>query len=866
MNPEYAVYCDADRWFYDAPRRVAGERERGTLFEQKAGLALPPGWERLDNGDWTAFSPAGIRLPAQGWKIHVSAGPDNAGTVLRKAAEYCFAQRLAFKFVPSRYLLHIKNAKYADRAGSGKFLTVYPEDERRCEDSARELDRLLAGEEGPYILSDLRWGDGPVHLRYGAFARRYCHADDGGLVPAVADPEGKLVPDPRGPVFRLPEWVTPPEFLAPHLAARSADSLADLPYTVERALHFSNGGGVYAARDRRTGRPVVLKEGRPHAGLAADGADAVARLRREQQGLERLDGLDCVPRVQDSFTLGEHYFMVLEYIEGTTLNTLFARRFPLSEADPQPDRLAAHTEWAERLYRLVERAVRQVNDRGLVFGDLHMSNVMVSPDESSVTLLDFEAATPAEENRRQVVANPAFVAPADRRGKAIDRYALACLRLALFVPLTTLFPLDPAKAGHLAEIIADRYPVRRELLDQAVAEITGIPPAPAGAPERPAYLPVRPDDWPASRDSLVRAVLGSATPLRDDRFFPGDIAQFSSPCGGQSFGYGTAGVLYALQSAGVRCEEGEEWLLRRSKEPESGSPVGFYDGLSGVAWALARLGHRTAAGELADLVARQPLDGLNADLHSGLAGVGLSLLELSQLLGEEALQKTALRCAELTARRLSGTPAKNARAGLLHGASGAALLFIRLYECYQDTALLDAAATALRRDLARCVRDEDRGALLVREARRTMPYLGGGSVGIGTVLDDYLLHRADEEFATARAEILQAARSSFYIQPGLFRGVAGLILHLARTATPGDGLREDLRRLSELLAWHAIPRQGELAFPGEQLSRLSMDLSTGTAGCLLALGSVHRPDRAHLPFLPPLRRPTDRSQPGAEGK
>ncbi|GAA0476992.1 class III lanthionine synthetase LanKC [Streptomyces olivaceiscleroticus] len=874
MNPEYAAYCDADRWFYDAPRRVTEKQQGGGLFEEAACPAAPEGWEELHSGDWTALSPAGIRLPAQGWKIHVSAGLDNACTVLRTVTEYCFAQRIAFKFVPSRYLLHIKNAKYADRASSGKFITVYPVDDRHCEETARELDRLLAGEHGPYILSDLRWGDGPVHLRYGAFARRYCHGDNGELVPAVADPAGELVPDLRGPSFRLPEWVSPPEFLAPHLAARSAQSLTDLPYVIERALHFSNGGGVYAGRDRRTGRPVVLKEGRPHAGLAADGADAVSRLRREQWALERLAGLDCVPQVLDSFTLGEHHFLVLEYVEGTTLNTAFARQFPLSETDPPADRLAAHTEWAERMYGLVERAVRQVNDRGLVFGDLHMSNVMVSPDESSVTLLDFESASPAEEMRRQVVANPAFVAPADRRGTEIDRYALACLRLALFAPLTTLFPLDRTKAGHLADIIADRYPVRREALDRAVGEITGISPgtAPGTSPSAtavpsapPAYLPVRPGDWPAARDSMVRAVLAAATPQRNDRYFPGDIAQFATPCGGQSFGYGTAGVLYALQSADVRCEDAEEWLLLRSKEPETGTPVGFYDGLSGIAWTLAGLGHRAAAAELAHLVARQPLDGLNTGLHSGLAGVGLALLELARLLEEPTLHDTALRCAQLTADRLSAEPVGNARAGLLHGAAGPALLFLRLHERTGDPALLDAAATALRSDLTRCVRD-DRGALLVREPRRTMPYLGGGSVGIGMVLDDYLVHREDEEFATARTEIRQAARSSFYIQPGLFRGVAGLILHLARTSAPGDGRHQDVARQSELLAWHAIPYQGQLAFPGEQLSRLSMDLSTGTAGCLLALGSVHRPDRAHLPFLPPLRRPTGRSQPGADGK
>jgi hypothetical protein len=49
--------------------------------------------------------------------------------------------------------------------------------------------------------------------------------------------------------------------------------------------------------------------------------------------------------------------------------------------------------------------------------------------------------------------------------------------------------------------------------------------------------------------------------------------------------------------------------------------------------------------------------------------------------------------------------------------------------------------------------------------------------------------------------------------------------------------------------------QGQLAFPGHQMMRLSMDLATGTAGCLLALAAAFDEGAgAHLPFLPPPHR------------
>ncbi|MCW1098111.1 class III lanthionine synthetase LanKC [Streptomyces sp. RS2] len=889
MNKGYAVYCDADPYFYDAPHRTADRTGAARSRYAAASSPVPQGWQRHESGDWLALRPADADLPAQGWKIHVSACLDNAESVLDRVWRHCVAGGTAFKFVPSRYLLHQRNAKYADRAGSGKFVTVYPANEGEFERLVGELSELLAGEPGPHILSDLRIGEGPVHVRYGGFTRRDCYDADGELRPAVSGPDGALVPDLRGPVFRIPEWVDPPAFLRPHLDARSAVTVTGMPYTVESALHFSNGGGVYLARDTRTGARVVLKEARPHAGLAADGADAVTRLHRERRALERLSGLDCTPEVLDHLTVGEHHFLVLEHIDGKPLNTFFARRHPLIEADPGERRLAEYTDWALDVHARVERAVAEVHARGVVFNDLHLFNIMVR-DDDSVALLDFEAAHHVDEAGRQIVANPGFVAPADRRGVAVDRYALACLRLALFLPLTSLLAVDRQKAAHLAEVVAEQFPVDRAFLDAAVDEITRVDqstrtygnpglkegstpvdgskrldettrvhrPSETWRPTGP-VAPVRPDDWPRSRDSMAAAIRASATPSRTDRLFPGDIAQFATVGGGLAFAHGAAGVLYALAESGAgRDEDGEQWLLERTKRPPSGMPLGFHDGLAGLAWTLERLGHRDRALDLAELLLDQPLDHLGPDLHGGTAGLGLALESLAATTGQAALHSAALHCAELAADGLRGEGVQadrvgrgRARAGLLYGGAGRALFFLRLFERTRDSALLDLARDALRQDLARCVRGAG-GALQVDEGWRTMPYLGAGSVGIGMVLDDYLAHRADEEFARAANEIVAAAQAMFYAQPGLYRGVAGMVLHLGRTTAtaPGTGPGA-VRRQLDALSWHAMSYGDRLAFPGEQMMRLSMDLSTGTAGCLLAVASVLGDAPAGLPFLPP---------------
>ncbi|WP_181806140.1 class III lanthionine synthetase LanKC [Streptomyces shenzhenensis] len=849
MDGRYEVYALADGHFYDAPDRIGtGGPEAEPLFPT-ARRAVPEGWHAARSGDWLTMTPlaadgAPLPSPAQGWKIHSSATRANAERIAAIVWDYCVPRRIPFKFVPGPRLLHLRNAKYAGRDTSGKFVTVYPPDEDRLQEVLRDVGALLEGFEGPYILTDLRWDDGPLYVRYGAFARRYVVDERGALVTAVTDGTGKLVPDRRVPAFQVPEWVSLPEFLRPQLAAREATTVGELPYRIEKALHFSNGGGVYAGTDTRSGRRVVLKEGRPHAGLAADGADAVARLGRERAALEAVAGTGVVPEVRDWFTLGEHRFLVMDFLEGRPLNSFFAERHPLLTADPDPGAVRDYTAWALRIYRRVEEAVAKVHARGIVFNDLHVFNIMVGPDDESVFLVDFEAAAPVEENGRQVVAHPGFFAPPDRRGTDVDRYALACLRLALFLPVTTLFVVDRGKAAHLADVIAGQFPdVPGTFLEEAVAEITrGVP----------AARPVVPADWPHSRDSMVKAILAAATPERDDRLFPGDIAQFGDG-GGLGLAHGAAGVLLTLDQAGAgRYEEGERWLLDHTAPPPPGTPLGLYDGLAGVAHVLDLLGHRGRALDLVDGILRENWRSLSSDLYGGLSGLGLVLDSLADATGEPELRERAAEAARILVRRLAeplpDTPRQ--RAGLLRGATGPALFLLRRYERTGDAALLAAAGRALCRDLDRCVVQKD-GRLEVDEGWRTLPYLGDGSVGIGMVLDDWLVHGVDGTgaFERARAAVRTAATSRFYAQPGLFQGRAGMILHLARTGAGPDRLAAQI----DGLGWLAMAYQGQLAFPGHQMMRLSMDLATGTAGCLLALTAALDGDRAaHLPFLPPL--------------
>lgn len=198
-----------------------------------------------------------------------------------------------------------------------------------------------------------------------------------------------------------------------------------------------------------------------------------------------------------------------------------------------------------------------------------------------------------------------------------------------------------------------------------------------------------------------------------------------------------------------------------------------------MSYVLDHLGHRPEALKVLDICATELAgrwERLGLNLHGGLAGIGLNLLHFAAITGDLSLRSTAFDIARVVADRLGDEDAvgevsggSRSRAGLMYGSAGPALLFLRLYEQAGQPVLLDLARTALRQDLRRCVVRDD-GRMEVNEGWRTMPYLADGSVGIGLVLDQYLAHRSDDQFGDASGRIRRAARSPFYIVPGLFHG------------------------------------------------------------------------------------------------
>ncbi|MFJ5229709.1 class III lanthionine synthetase LanKC [Kitasatospora sp. NPDC088391] len=837
MKRTHHMFAGDDPLFYDHP--VAGSARRRFAATDRPA---PAGWRRDEGTSWLYLTPDGAELPDQGWKIHVSAVPGEAAEVIDLVSGYCLTAGLPHKFLVGPRVHHLNNSKYARRGSSGKLLAVYPADEAELQAALDGLGPLLAGRRAPYVLGDLRWQDGPLYLRYGAFRELWCTLESGERVLALAGPDGALVPDRRPPYFELPPWVEPPACVAAQLRADQAAAAgqAGLPYDIERALHFSNGGGVYLARDRADGGPVVLREARPLAGLDGAGHDAVDRLRTEARALRALAGLEFVPRLLGEFTVWEHHYLAEEYVEGETLRQFLARSNPLTRPDPSPADLARYTARALDVVDQLERAVEQMHARGWAFGDLHPANVLLRPD-GRVCLVDFEVAHRPDLDPGPSVGCPGYVAPHADAGFERDRYALDCIRLALFLPYTMLLDLEPGKSDQLADAMAEFFPVPAAHTERVRRGLRRPGAAPA--------VPAAPDLFGSGRadllaESLTRAILGSATPERADRLFPGDPAGLTD--GGWTLAHGAAGVLHALHVTGHPVEEAHtDWLWRAARRAADPRP-GLYGGLHGAALVLAELGREEQASELV----RRAADTTDPFLHNGLAGVGLTLAELHRRTGDDRLRSELDRVTEQLAAALAPGGLPPTGAGLLHGPSGIAEFFLRRYEDGGDAAHLDLAARALRADLAQC-RTSEEGAVNLLDGTRLLPYLGSGSGGVGLALGHYLRHRPDPEFAAALDGVLLAARAQLVIFGGLFHGRAGLLALLAEHRDR-PGTADLIDRQLRLLAWHAVPFRDGTAMVGDQLHRLSMDVATGTAGVLLAVhaaagGPLHLPGAAALP-------------------
>lgn len=837
MDLRYVAFTRADSHFYDRIR-TATRPDAPTDQHFKPAKSVDWSlWRRgPQSGPWNYFQPPDSVLPEQGWKIHCSATQANAQELLDTVSAYCGHNLVPFKFLRTAADLMFSNSKQANRTSSGKFITIYPADSVATQRVITELDELVTAADGPYILSDVRWNRGPLYLRYGAYLPMQTNDSFGDRVPAIRRPDGSLEPDLRGTSFRTPDWVQIPDFVrAQQDKLKSRDAF---PYSITEALHFSNSGGIYSALDD-AGINLVIKEGRPFTAPDANGRYAIDRICNEYDTLTHLADNPYSPSALNLFEREGHHFLVTERAPGAPLNQEIALRYPLIRADQTLSSRTEYRTWALGIAQQLTTAVESFHNAGIVHADLHPGNVMCSP--SGIRIIDFEMAHSIDEQPPRSTGAPGYTAPQQLTGIEADRYSLGCIELGLFVPLTTLLPLDRNKIPELIGYAVSRFDLPRAFCASLYSMLDAQPPEPADHPHR----------WDtSSRESLQRmdarlrcGILTTLDLSRADRLFPGDIAQFE--VNGYGIAHGSCGNLLADDLPTDTLETVLEWT-EHQVDSDTQPRFGFFDGLAGAVHTFRQLGRHSTADRWVETLRGVPLDALDSSLFGGLSGIGCLLLEESEscpaasstlALVTETL-RDRLPAARAHVRFTDGTPwATTGRGGLMRGPSGQALFWTRHYERTGDPRSLEHARQLVDIDLSVMQMCPD-GSMQLREERRTMPYLGSGSVGVGLVLLQLVRHVDEPRYASALLAISRAAAVEFTAQAGLLNGRAGLILflgELSKSPYAGADCEQTLAQQLQLLGLHSLNHAGGLHFPGEQNLRLSTDWATGSAGILASL-------------------------------
>ncbi|HEY2169457.1 MAG TPA: class III lanthionine synthetase LanKC [Candidatus Angelobacter sp.] len=833
-------------------------------FHDLISSKLPHGWEMGRHQIWFHCGPAGSILPEQGWKIHVSAPRANAKEILRRVSSILFAAGNShFKFALDSNILSLLNSKNWPRASSGKFITIYPKDNRHFLELIEELYMATREFRGPYILSDHRYKDShAVFYRYGGM--RLCQTLDitGEKIPVLFTPDGDEVPDTRAAYPATPTWaeaILPDEEFCE--TSECSNCLHNGRFRVESVIDFSNAGGIYRGIDQQTCASVIIKEARPFIEMP-DNNDAVGLLKKEYRLLSVLADTGIAPQPIELFEEQTHWFLVEERVNGVPLSADSAAHNILLRTRPAENDFE---EWYQKFRQLALRLVeimRILHSRNIVFADLSTNNLIVTDGTRDLKLIDFEGAFELGIDQPASIYTPGFVSQKRVKGAAPsiedDYYSLGAVLMAYLMPVNGFFHLKPqAKEEFIRSILRDAHlpaaagEMILGLMDpqsEDSGSLTRIaetlpPVCSAPAPEQPAGPA---EDYSQMLEDIVQHMLKAATYTRSDRLFPADPKIFTT--NPLSLAYGATGIAYAIKKiTGTVPKEISDWILKQRVASESYTP-GLYVGLSGIAWALLEMGECEHAEKLFRLTFGHRLLDRFHDLFYGSAGWGMANLRFYLATADELYLDNAVRCGDrllgdsCMSRSQNISEAVNRPLGLGHGDSGVALYLLYLHLATNERRFLAKGRELLDAELAAGIETKDGGlswGMTSNSQNIVFPYWRYGSAGIGTAVLRYNRVLGDGAYGETLEKIFIDTDRKYAVFPGRFKGLGGLgdFLLDAWIFTGEQKYRDGAHKVGQGLMKFSVNRGGT-AFPGDSLSRLSCDYGTGSAGIALFLNRL----------------------------
>lgn len=830
----------------------------GTLYYEKMGQgknqneysvnSLTEDW-KVDTFDcWKLYTNIESVMPEQGWKIHISATLDNAQEILTKVSRILLEKKISFKHVANEGFLQLMNSKTGNRSSSGKFIAIYPPDEEKFATLLDELYESVKNiEKGPYILSDKCWKDSNVYFRYGGFKKMFT---DTGLL-AIKDENGKLIPDNRTPYYRIPEFVQEPFLIRKENEKEKEKAVSKQPsklsrYKILKALRFNNGGGIYLAEEKESGKEVVIKEARPKVGLDGNNCDAVSRMDTEYNMLKKLENVNGVVKVRDYFKVWENSFMVEEFVEGIDLTHWISAFYPFHEKQNVE-------QYVKKIKIIMDHLITIVQDMHryeVGMGDLQPSNLMID-EKLNVKIIDFESAHNLRSNEKPAMLTIGFSHPDNKNYEERDWYGVKRIFRYCILPIGPVDHLDRAIKLQHNQWIVQTY--GKEFADY-VRKIEKLCDMHLDKTKEQIIKSDREDEITWNIDYLVNELRKGiiSNYANAPGLIRGDIRQYELKNGRDCVLSGGFGAVLALYRTGGLDKQSQQWVDQFVKESPFIEDSGLFTGLAGIASVLYEIGYEKQAISMFDEVIQKKKDS-DVSLRSGKAGIALALAYLYKKSKDRKYLYAAIQIAEeiqqfvLSGEEISVKDWAALPSGLIDGWSGVSLLFSCLYKLTGLTQYYDTAVELIAKDLQHTQVSEQEEVLQTMDERmRLLPYLSGGTAGMAVAiwyLDKVSLKK---HFERELKLMLNLCNFRCTYSAGLFDGLGSLLL------IPAISCDEEIKKqMTDKLSLYLVPQEQKgMLCPGNFSYRFSEDIFSGSSGLMLALQGMKKNNPLMwLPFI-----------------
>ncbi|MEK4395195.1 class III lanthionine synthetase LanKC [Mammaliicoccus sp. FSL K6-3158] len=801
-----------------------------------------------DESVWKYYHNLESKLPEQGWKIHISCTYRDVDKTLNIVAETCFKRNIGFKHLKDRESYMLMNSKTASRSSSGKFVTIYPTNESEFLDIVYILEDKLSGmEKGPYILSDKRWKKTNIYYRYGGFIN--ITNDLGEL--CIKTPDGTLIKDERTPYYKVPDFAKKfnqhLESLNTSIEKEKSSKLDE--YNIQNALSFSNAGGVYFAKRKSDDLSVIIKEARPQAGLDGKYKDALSRQDSEYNALVQLKEIEGIVNIIDRFKEWEHYFLVEEYIEGSDLKKWISLNFPFYEDEEE---ILNYENKVEKIIINLINVVDKMSRKNIAMMDMQPANVLIKKN-LEIKLIDFETALLADSTDKPGLMTVGFSSTKIKNNSAHDWFGLKKIIKYMVLPIINSEDLDEELEKKHLEWIRKNYSTSFgnfiietiENCNQKIFELNGS--------KNNSSLKYK--EANALKHKLLKGITKNLT--NDQRFIYGDVRQNEMQFGRYNYLNGGVGAGIALSKNDCNNHLVNDWIERYLIEEIKKNNIesGLINGKTSTLSLLYDFGYEDLVFETIKDIYINSLLLKDYSLRSGTSGIGLFLISLYLETSNKAFLDMAIKLGDNIPEDINliiGTDWAATNTGLIDGYAGISLFYSSLYATTNNQKYLVKSKKLLDNDLKYGLFDlTSRVYQTIDSKGRALPYISGGSIGLGIALWFYNFVSKKEVFKTELSSIANLSTIRSTITGGLFDG-AGSFLIIPTLIKEDNAKKEACSKILNLIEMFIIDRNNHYKYAGQFSYRISDDVYSGSAGIIMGILSIENNNPLYwLPLINP---------------